>query len=207
MTKKFTMECALTNLDKYSEEWIKKDLEKGIAIPFRHWRSGHRKEIISLILWKNMMVPFVFTVFVALSVKVDAWMLFAVLLPCYIIYWIAFLLIKRREDASFILKMDGVTIVTPRDKVFIPWEVIENITSTEEEKAEKRRQTGFYRWEKVYATGYNLVIRVGNKYYIFYEIYSRSQVIDRDGQINCALMPLHVAYKVLKAAQRKVKNN
>lgn len=206
MTKKFTMERALTNLDNFSEEWVEKDLEKGIAVPFRHWRNGHRKELLSFFLWKNLMVPFVFTVFVILSVKVKVWSLFAVLLPCYIIYCIAFLLIKRREDASFILKMDGITIVTPKDKMFIPWEAVQNITSTED-GVEHQRQTGFYRLEKVYATGYNLAIQVGNRYYVFYEIYPRSQVVDQEGQINRALMSLHVAYKVLKAAYKKVNNN
>lgn len=205
MTENITAQQALTNLDNFSKEWVSGGLENGIALPFRHWRNGHRKDFILLLLWKNVMVPFIFTVFVILSVKVEAWKLFTILLPCYVIYWIAFFVLKRREDASFILKTDGVMVVSPRDKVFFPWESIKRITSTEEEKTGSQRQTGYHRLEKVYATGYNLVIQVGNKNYVFYEIYPRRQVMDSDGRINCALMPLHIAYKVLKTACEKQK--
>lgn len=193
MTDKITIAQALEKLDRISEEWVKSDLEKGIVLPFRYWRQGRLKEYWFRMLWKSVVVPLLFTMVVFTCVKMGEWKFFAVLLPCYIVYWVIAILIQKREDASFILKPEGITITTAKDRIFVPWESVQSITSNEEERKP--------------ANGYNLVIQAHEKQYTFYELYPRTQVTDTDGQINLAMMPLHIAYKVLNAALRKVKNN
>lgn len=207
MTEKITGEQALAELDDFSEEWVRRELAKGIAIPFRHWRGGHQKELLCLIFWRNLFVPFIFTIVVFLMARNGSWKMFVILFPCYILYWLIFVLIKRREDARFILKSDGVTIVTPRDKIFLPWEAIKSISSSEEETAVEYKRTGQNKFYNTSGKGYNLMIQVGNKYYTFYEVYSKHQVTDESGKVNLALIPLHIAYKLLKAAQEKVENS
>ena len=206
MAENITVEQVLRKLDRISEEWVEKDLEKGIVLPFRHWRGGRYKELLFLVLWKSVIVPFVFTIVLFTCARIEEWKVFAILFPCYIVYWVICVLIRRRENANFILKLDGITIVTTRDKRYIPWDAVKGISSNEDEAMVEQVQTVSCGFKSICGNGYNLVIRTENKYYTFYEVYAKAEITDSNGQVSPAMMPLHVAYKVLNAAQRKVKS-
>ena len=186
MDENITVEQALEKLEQISDKWVERDLEKGIAIPFRHCRRGRCKERLFFIFWRSVIVPFIFGFLVIRYAVKTEWSVFAILLVCYVLYWMLGIWLCRREQGSFILKMDGVTIVLSREKIYVPWNAIMEIRET------------------VYANKCNLVIQAKNKQYIFYEAYARKVAMDSDGRFNPAMMPLHIAYKLLKAAQNKV---
>ncbi len=204
MTEGITTDQAVKKLVKISEEWVEKDLEKGIALPFSHWRGGRRKELISLIFWRSVIVPVLFGMTVIVSALAANWKLFTVLFICYIIYWLVCALLCRRERGNFILKTDGITIITSRKKLFIPWEAIKNVVSAYGETVFSLEQVGHRRYKTNYANSYHLVIQVANKTYTFYEVYAKALVKDTTGRINPAMMPLHVIYIMLKTAKHKV---
>ena len=66
--------------------------------------------------------------------------------------------------------------------------------------------TGTHRDKIKYGNAYELVILTQNKHYSFYEVYWGEMARDSQGRISPAMMPLHVAYKLMKAAHRKVKS-
>ena len=206
MAENITVRQALSKLEQISREWVGNDLDKGIPLPFRYWRNGHRKERISKFLWQNPIVPLAFTVFIITLAVNKIWVWFVLWLMCYIFYWCAAVWIRRRENANFILKTDGLTIVTPRDKTFFPWEAIEEIRSTADEWQDDDRQES-KDMQAVYSNQYCLEIHAGRRVYIFYEVYAKSMVMDSDKVISPAMMQLHIAYKMLKAAHQKIINS
>lgn len=207
MAEHITVGQALKKLEQIAEEWVERDLEKGIPLAFRYWPGGHYKESLALILWKSILVPFIFGLVVFTYAMMEEWKVFIILLACYVIYWIIGALLSRRENGNFILKMDGITVVTPRKKIYIPWDAVTDVCSSLSESVESIESKGFHQYQAKYGNAYELVILTPNKCYSFYEVYATALVKDADGQISPAMMPLHIAYQVIKAAHGKVKNN
>lgn len=204
MAENITVLQALAKLEQISREWVNNDLDKGIPLPFRYWRNGYRKERISKVLWQNPIVPLTFTVLVIALAINKIWVLFVLSLLCYVFYWCSAVWIRRRESANFILKSDGLTIVTPQDKTFFPWDAIEAINSTADEWQKIGNHQDSNDEQAVYSNRYCLEIHAGKRVYVFYEVYAKSMVMDSDNVVNPAMMQLHIAYKMLKAAQHKV---
>ena len=127
MAEEITVEQALETLDRISKEWVEKDLDKGIPFSFRYWRGGRHKEVLTRLLWQSIIVPCIFGLTVFTCAMMKEWKIFVILLISYIIYWIIGTLLYRREKGNFIIKTDGITVITPRDKTFISWDAISDV--------------------------------------------------------------------------------
>lgn len=205
-TEEITVEQALEKLDQIAKEWVKKDLDKGIPISFRYWPAGCYKHALTLILWQGILVPIIFGLIVFACAMMKEWKIFVILLICYVIYWIIGALLMRREKGSFILRTDGITVITPRKKMFIPWNVVTDVSSSIEDGVVSIESKAVQQYKAKYNNVYELVILTQNKSYSFYEVYVGALAKDSGGQINPVMMPLHVAYKLIKTAHEKVKN-
>ena len=206
MTEEITVEQALETLERISKEWVEKDLEKGIPFSFRYWRGGRRKEFLTRLLWQNIIVPCIFGLIVFICAMMKEWKVFVILLISYIIYWVIGTLFYRREKGNFIIKTDGITVITPRDKTFITWDAVVDVCSSIDESVVFEEITGVHQEKTKYGNAYELVILTQNKRYSFYDVYWGAMAKDSQGRISPAMMPLHVAYKLMKAAHRKVKS-
>lgn len=206
ITEEITVEQALEKLDQIANEWVEKDLEKGIPISFRYWPGGRYKHSLTLMLWQSVLVPIIFGLIVFTCAMMKEWKVFVILLLCYVIYWIIGACLMRREKGSFILRTDGITVILPRKKMFIPWNVVTDVSSSIEEGVVSVESKVVKQYKAKYKNVYELVILTSNKSYSFYEVYVGAMAKDSSGRINPAMMPLHVAYKLARTAHGKVKN-
>lgn len=206
MTEEITVEQALETLDRISKEWVEKDLDKGIPISFRYWRGGRHKEFLARLLWQNIVVPCIFGLIVFTCAMMKEWKVFVILLIGYIIYWIIGTLFYRREKGNLVIKTDGITVITPRDKTFITWDAVVDVCSSIDESTASEEMAGTHQENTKYRNVYELVILTQTKRYSFYDVYWGAMAKDSQGRISPAMMPLHVAYKLMKTAYRKVKS-
>lgn len=205
MATKLSQEQCFADIERKAGEWLDKDLEKGSVLPLRHWPLGRCRRVLSFLLWRNGIVPLIFTVYLIGCMAEGAWSLLAVSALCYIAYWMLAVLVNRRENVNFIFKKEGLTIVTSRRKVYIPWEAIEKISSKSDRAAVvsvrpvSRLLRGFRN------VGCGLTIQTKNHNYRFYEAYSMKLVTDSDGRVDPAMIQLDVAGKLLQAVVEKNK--
>lgn len=206
MAEEITVEQVLEKMNVFTEEWVNRDLEKGIVLGFRYLKGGHLKMSLLYALWKNMVVPIVLGMTVLFFAINKEWIFFWILLGIFVLYFIVGVMFCIREQGNFILKTDGITMVLKHKKIFVPWEAVrdvdyycgdihqafEDATSVSERNSIKK--PGAYR----------LIIQTMTGKYEFCEIYAKSLIIDANGQMNPAVMSLHVAYKLLTKAKNKV---
>ncbi len=194
---------AENKMNQLAQQWLDKDLGKGITIPFRHLKGGFGCVRLLALFWKNAAFTLVMALFIFLCMARKQWIGFGCLLVGYVMYLIIGALLRRRDNGSFIFKTDGVTIVTARNKCFIPWEAIKEFDyfyGNQNQAFEKTSESFEWKWGK-YSGVYRLAIQTLTGKYEFLEIYAKSMITDSDGWIVPAMMPLHVVYTLLKAAK------
>lgn len=192
-------------MNQLAKLWLDKDLEKGITVPFRHLKGGFGCVRLLALFWKNAAFTLVMALFIFLCVARKQWIVFGCLLFVYLVYLVIGVLLRRRDNGSFIFKTDGVMIVTARNKCFIPWEAIKEITyfyGNQNQFFENSSESFEWKWGK-YSGAYRLVIQTLTGKNEFSEIYAKSMVTDANARVVPAMMPLHVVYTLLTAAKNK----
>lgn len=206
MAEFFTAGHSPEKINQLAEQWLKKDLEKGISIPFRYLKGGFRSVRMLALFWKNAAFTLVVAMLIFMCVARKQWIAFACLFILYLIYLGIGVLLRLRGNGSFIFKKDGVTIVTVRNRCFVPWEAIKELDyfyGNEKQVFEDTSDVPEFKWGR-YSGVYRLVVQTLTGRYEFSEIYVKSMITDSNGRIVPAMMPLHVVYTLLRAAKNKI---
>lgn len=201
-----TAEQVLEKMNQVTEEWVNNDLEKGVVLGFRYLKGGNLKMSLLYALWINKAVPIVFGLIILFMVMNKEWVLFWSLFGAFVLYLIVGAVFRIRERGNFILKTDGITMVLNHKKIFVPWEAVHNIDyycagmHQAFENAESYSELN----SSKKPGAYRLIIKTMTEKYEFCEIYAKTLIVDANGQVNPAVMSLHVAYKLLVNAKSKV---
>ncbi len=204
--EKISIEQAEKNLRENCISWVNDELHTGIDVPVHYWKSGHFKELFSMVMYRSVIVPFLLFALPIIAFLIEEWKAFGILAAITAVYILCGKLLRRRTKMKISLSKESLTFVQGRKKTTIPWKNVKNISYvTEVVGTGFEKRGGYYR--STSGITYEIVVQVENKYYNFYDVYENKMLLDENGRANLPLLPLHIVCALMQTARNYVITN
>lgn len=202
--EKISIEQATQKLKEHCIEWVDTELSSGIKVPAHYWKGGHYKQILSMIIYRSIIIPYILFTFVMVTLLIQEWKVFGILAGVAAIYMLCGKLLHRRNRMNFLLSCASLTIVQGRKNMMIPWKNVKNISYVAAVvHTGIKKHNRYYKVTKGIA--YEIKIQSDNKYYNFYDLYEHDLLFDENRNTNLPALPLHIICVLMQTAWNKVR--